>query len=114
MLIKLALKNICSRKSSLVIILFISFAITLLSVSNALFDTSEKGVQETFKKSFTGDFIIRPLTDVPLSLFGDETPFTGELTKIKTIVPFEKTVEYLSVFSLYQDHVANTVLSVSD
>lgn len=96
MLIKLALKNICSRKSSLVIILFISFAITLLSVSNALFDTSEKGVQETFKKSFTGDFIIRPLTDVPLSLFGDETPFTGELTKIKTIVPFEKTVEYLS------------------
>ncbi len=90
MLLKLALKNVVSRKSSLVIILFITFAVCLFCLANAVFDSTEQGVQTNYVASFTGDFIIRPESKFQQSLFGDETPVTGELTTLNTIVPYEK------------------------
>lgn len=105
MLFKLAFKNILSRRSSAVIILFMSFAAVLLVVSNALFDSTEKGIQNSFTESFTGDFIIRPVSKAPLSLFGDETPITGELTEIETLVPYESILEFLSSNPLVSDFV---------
>ena len=105
MLFKLAFKNILSRRSSAVIILFMSFAAVLLVVSNALFDSTEKGIQNSFTESFTGDFIIRPVSKAPLSLFGDETPITGELTEIETLVPYESILEFLSSNPLIPDFV---------
>ena len=90
MLLKLALKNVVSRKSSLVIILFITFAVCLFCVANAVFDSTEQGVQTNYVASFTGDFIVRPKSKFQQSLFGDETPVTGELTTLDTIVPYEK------------------------
>ena len=96
MLFKLAFKNILSRRSSAVIILFMSFAAVLLVVSNAVFDSTEKGVQTSFTESFTGDFIIRPVSQATLSLFGDETPITGELTVVEKLLPYESIVELVS------------------
>ena len=90
MLLKLALKSVVSRRSSLVIILFITFAVCLFCVANAVFDSTEQGIQTNYVSSFTGDFIIRPKSDIQQSLFGDETPVTGELTVLDTIVPYEK------------------------
>ena len=86
--IKLALKNVVSRKSSIVIILFIAFAITLLVLSNAVFDGTDSGIENTFVNSFTGNIVIRPESDFPLSLFGDETPVTGELSTIPALIPY--------------------------
>ena len=99
MLLKLALKNVVSRKSSLVIILFITFAVCLFCVANAVFDSTEQGVQTNYVASFTGDFIIRPKSKFQQSLFGDETPVTGELTMLDTIVPYENIVEALENMS---------------
>ena len=93
MLLKLALKNVVSRRSSLVIILFITFAVSLFCLANAVFDSTEQGVQTNYVASFTGDFIIRPKSKFQQSLFGDETPVTGELTTLSTIVPYEKIIE---------------------
>ncbi len=95
MVFKLAIKNILSHRSSVVIILFMTFAAALLVVSNAIFDSTEKGVQSSFTSSFTGDFIIRPKADVPLNLFGDDTPITGDLTAVESLVPYEAVVESL-------------------
>lgn len=95
MLLKLALKNVLSRKSSLVIILFITFAVCLFCLANAVFDSTEQGVQTNYVASFTGDFIIRPKSKFQQSLFGDETPVTGELTMLDTVVPFEKITQNL-------------------
>lgn len=105
MLFKLAFKNIISRRSSAVIILFMSFAAVLLVVSNAIFDSTEKGIQNSFTESFTGDFIIRPISKAPLSLFGDETPITGELTEIEKLVPYESIVDTLSTQSLISNFI---------
>lgn len=96
MLFKLALKNVISRKSSLVIILFITFAVCLFCLANAVFDSTEQGVQTNYVASFTGDFIVRPKSKFQQSLFGDETPVTGELTTLDTIVPYEKITEELN------------------
>ena len=65
MIFKLALKNILARKSSVVIVLFMTLVATLLIVANAVFDSTEKGVESSFVQSFTGDFIIRHISDVP-------------------------------------------------
>lgn len=91
----LAIKNIVSRKSSFAIVLFISFSIALLVVSNSVFDRTEFGIEEVFENSFTGDFVIRPKANVQLSLFGDETPVTGQLSKIETLVPYEEIKKLL-------------------
>ena len=68
----------------------------LLVVTNSIFDSTENGVQKTFVTSFTGDIVIRPKYKKPLSLFGDETPVTGKLTELPTLVPYDEIYEYLS------------------
>ena len=95
MLLKLALKSVISRRSSIVIILFITFAVCLFCLANAVFDSTEQGVQTNYIASFTGDFIIRPKSRMQQSLFGDETPVTGELTVLDTVVPYEKITQTL-------------------
>lgn len=96
MMFRLAFKNIVSRKSSYVIILFIAFAISLIVMVNSVFDSTEKGVEKVYTRSFTGDVVIRPVSDSPLSLFGDETPVTGKLTKIPLLVPYADVVDFIS------------------
>lgn len=92
-LLRISFKNIVSRKSSAVIVAFISFAVALLSVTNAVFDSTEKGVRESFSASFTGDVVVRPKSFVSLSLFGDETPITGEFTSIPILERFSEIEE---------------------
>lgn len=95
MILKLALKNIISRKSSIVIIMFIAFAISLLVLSNSVFDSTENGIQESFVNSFTGDIVIRPKSETPIGLLGDETPVTGSFTILSTISNYEELHRYL-------------------
>ncbi len=104
MLLSFAWKNVRSRKSSLAICIFISLAMTFLCIINAILDGTEQGVEKVFVSSFTGDIVIRPVSKFPLSLFGDETPVTGNLTSISTmdsivsvipIVEHHKAIEYV-------------------
>lgn len=96
MLLYLAFRNVMSKKSSFVIILFIAFAVMMLVITNSVFDSTEKGVQETFVSSFTGDIVIRPGHKSSLSLFGDETPVTGKLTELPNLIPYDEICSYLS------------------
>ncbi len=96
MLLKLALKSVVSRRSSAVIILFISFAVCLFCVANSVFDSTEQGIQANYIASFTGDFIVLPQSKMQQSLFGDSTPVTGELTVLSSIVPYEQIVQEIS------------------
>ncbi|MCF0242578.1 MAG: FtsX-like permease family protein [Treponema sp.] len=94
----LAFKNIVSRKSSYAIILFIAFSISLLVVSNAFFDGTGKGIEKTFVSSFTGDVVIRPKVNFPLSLLGDETPATGAFSEIPQLIPYTKIFSTVESF----------------
>ena len=105
MLISLALKNIFSRKSSIIIIVFITLVFTLLFLVNNFFDETEKGISQTYTDSFTGDFIIRPVSKSPISLLGDDTPLTGELTKLDILPQYLDIKEILEI----NTKVKNTV-----
>ena len=109
MILKLAYKNVFSRRSSIVIILFVAFAICLFCVANAVFDSTEQGVQATYVSSFTGDLIVRPSGNLQLSLFGDETPITGELTSLDRVIPYEDLKSYIEA----QDEVQAVLGQVS-
>ncbi len=91
-----ALRNVVSRKSSLVIVLFIAFSISLLCLSNAVFDGTDSGLERTFINSFTGDIVVRPRSNMSLSLFGDDTPIMGEFSDIPSLIPYRDVSEYVS------------------
>lgn len=91
-----AFKNIISRKSSLVIILFIAFSIAILVMANAVFDGTKSGIEKTFSQNFTGDIVVRPKAQFPMSLFGDETPVTGNLSELPQLIPYTDIYEYVS------------------
>ena len=99
MILKLAIKNIFSRKSSFVIIFFIAFSISVLVLTNSIFDSTEHGIQETYTSSFTGDLVIRPKFETPISLLGDETPVTGTFTDNPILTPYEEICDLLNEFS---------------
>ncbi|MBP5463710.1 MAG: FtsX-like permease family protein, partial [Treponema sp.] len=89
-------RNVVSRKSSLVIVLFIACSISLLCLSNAVFDGTDSGLERTFINSFTGDVVIRPRSNMSLSLFGDDTPIMGEFSSIPSLIPYRDVSEYVS------------------
>ena len=89
MFLKIVFRNVFSKRSSYIIILFMTFILTLFCLANALIDSTEQGVQSCFVSSFTGDVVIRPCSKGQMSLFGDETPVTGVLTKLEKIVPYQ-------------------------
>ncbi len=93
---RFALRNVVSRKSSLVIVLFISFSISLLCLSNAVFDGTDSGLERTFINSFTGDIVVRPRSNMSLSLFGDDTPVMGEFSDIPSLIPYMDVSNYVS------------------
>lgn len=93
--LRFAFKNIISRKSSLVIVLFIAFSIAVMVLANAVFDGTGNGIEKTFSASFTGDVVVRPETDFPMSLFGDETPVTGELSELPRLVPYNNIIDFV-------------------
>lgn len=68
----------------------------LFCVANAVFDSTEQGVESCFTSGFTGDVFIRPTGNSQVSLFGDDTPVTGELSRLECVVPYADIVSYLS------------------
>ena len=96
--LKLAFRNIFSRKSSFVIVLFITFAVTLLIVVNSIFDGTDNGIKTVFKESFTGDLVIREKTKDNVSLFGNVSLIDESVLKTEEISFYEEITNYLSDF----------------
>ena len=117
-ILRFAFKNIISRKSSLVIVLFIAFSIAVMVMANAIFDGTGNGIEKTFSSSFTGDVVVRAKTDFPMSLFGDETPVTGELSELPRINPYKNVYDFVKAQPEVKDTVSQltgqAVLKIDD
>ena len=100
---RLALKNVFSRRSSAVIIVFITLAISLLMIVNAVFDSTDEGIEAIFRNSFTGDIVVRECSKENTSLFGnvsiiDESVIpTKELTNLKALKEFLSSYKDITV-----------------
>lgn len=94
--IKLASKNIFSRKSSIVIITFITIALCLLTISNSIFEGTDNGIKTVFKESFTGDLIIKSKDAISSSLFGTTNQYSSAIQKSDEIYQYTEICNYLS------------------
>ncbi len=94
--LKLAFRNIFSRKSSFVIVAFITFAITMLIVTNSIFDGTDNGIKTVFMDSFTGDFIIREKTKDNVSLFGNISIIDESVLPMKELSFYKENTNYLN------------------
>lgn len=116
--LKFAFRNIISRRSSLVIVLFVAFSIAILVMANAVFDSTRTGIARTFSDNFTGDIVIRPKAQFPMSLFGDETPVTGELSDLPQLIPFGDIYDFVqsnpSVEKAIPQITGQAVLRIND
>jgi putative ABC transport system permease protein len=93
----MALRNIFRRpRRSLILLIIIAGSAFLFFIGNSVFDGTSKGISESFSRSFTGDIVIRPKDVESYSLFGNETPVIGELTKLPELAPFQELTKYLS------------------
>ena len=92
---KLALKNILSRKSSFVIIAFITFAITILIVINSVFDGTDNGIKTVFIDSFTGDLVIREKTKDNVSLLGNVSLIDESVYPVEELSFYPEISNYL-------------------
>ena len=97
--LKLAFKNIFSRKSSFVIIGFITLAITLLIVINSVFDGTDNGVKTVFMESFTGDLVIREKNKNNISLFGNISIIDESVSETPELSFYTEITNYLGSLS---------------
>ena len=102
---KLAFKNIFSRKSSFVIVGFITLAITMLIVINSVFDGTDNGIKTVFMDSFTGNFIIREKTNDNVSLFGNISLIDESVLETKELSFYTEITNYLGSLSSISDFV---------
>lgn len=103
--LKLAFKNIFSRKSSFVIVGFITLAITLLIVINSVFDGTDNGVKTVFMESFTGDFVIREKNKNNISLFGNISIIDESVSETPELSFYTEITNYLSSLSAVSDFI---------
>ena len=103
--LKLAFKNIFSRKSSFVIVGFITLAITLLIVINSVFDGTDNGIKTVFMDSFTGNLIIREKTNDNVSLFGNISLIDESVSETMELSFYTEITNYLSSLSYVADFI---------
>ena len=95
--LKLAFKNIFSRKSSFVIVGFITLAITLLIVINSVFDGTDNGIKTVFMDSFTGNLVIREKTKDNVSLFGNVSLIDESVLETKELSFYSASFKFFFV-----------------
>lgn len=103
--LKLAFKNIFSRKSSFVIVGFITLAITLLIVINSVFDGTDNGIKTVFMDSFTGDFVIREKTTTNVNLFGNISLIDESVSETIELSFYTEITNYLNSLSYVADFI---------
>ena len=107
--IKLAFRNIFSRKSSFVIVGFITFAITMIIVINSIFDGTDNGIKTVFMDSFTGDLIIREKTKDNVSLFGNISLIDESIYPVEDLSFYAEITKFLQE----QSEVKNFIPQIS-
>ena len=103
--IKLAFRNIFSRKSSFVIVGFITLAITMLIVINSVFDGTDNGIKTVFMDSFTGNLVIREKTKDNVSLFGNVSLIDESVLETKELSFYSEITNYLGSLSSISDFI---------
>lgn len=88
-LFRLALRNLARhRRKTLLLGALIAVGMGLLFVANAIFESSNRGLERTYVGSLTGDFALGAASDTAYGLFGSEVPIASDYEIIPSIADF--------------------------
>ncbi|HUW69845.1 MAG TPA: FtsX-like permease family protein [bacterium] len=89
LILKLAIRNLTRHtRKSLTIGLLIMLGVAILFVANAIFESTNQGLQSTFVRSVTGDAVMSAYEEVSYGLFGSEVPIVSDYESIPAIGGF--------------------------
>lgn len=76
---RLALRNVrLSLRRRLFVATVIALTLAVLLVGNTVFQSTETGIQQTYRNSFTGDLSVSADSETSLTVFGNELPLVGD------------------------------------
>jgi len=79
MLFQLALRNVVlSLSRRWIVALVIALTLALLLVGNTTFQSTESGIQQTYRNSFSGDLSVSVASGTSFTVFGNELPLVGD------------------------------------
>lgn len=96
LILKIALRNLKrhTRKTLLIGVLII-LGMAFLFTSNAVFESTNRGLKSSFIRSLTGDAVISAQSDVPYGLFGVEIPIISSYENIPPLAGYAEINERL-------------------
>ncbi len=86
MIFYVALRNIMRNKKNTIIIFTLVFVInTLMVLGNNVLQEIDSGLKRSYVENFTGDILLKNISDLKYSIFGDDTPAVGEYFSIPSL-----------------------------
>lgn len=93
LILKLAMRNLLRHpRKTFLLGTLIAVGMAALFVANAVFDSTNTGLQSSFIRSLTGDAAISARTEPAFSLFGSEIPIVSEYESIPPIPAYKDLV----------------------
>lgn len=99
LIFKLALRNLLrNRRKTLLLGVLIAVGMAFLFFANAIFESSNQGVKNSFVNSLTGDIVLGAKSDTVFSLFGNEIPVIDDYEVIPSIAEYSDMSEVFDKF----------------
>lgn len=96
MIFVLAFRNLArNRRNTLIVFSLVLLISCFFFLGNSLLSMSQEGLRKTFSRNFTGDIVLMPKTDYPLSIFGATTPSIGDLLEIPPLSNLREAIRIL-------------------
>ena len=107
MIFIVVLRNLTGNiKNSTTILLLMVIIITLFFLGNTILEEVDQGLRQTYIENYTGNVVIKAISDVPFGIFGANTPAIGEYFAIPVIRHHNQIKEVLESTNLIESSVS--------
>lgn len=109
-MIRIAFRNMWEHKSkSLIIGILIALGCIVLVLGNAMMDSCEKGIRDSFIENFTGDMMISGSSSDAVSIFGKESMSMDSDTTVPLIPDYDKVLDRVAKDSRVKAYTSMSV-----
>ena len=96
MILLMAIRNLIRNlRNTIIILILIMIIIALFFIGNSVITGSGRRLKDSYTGSFTGDVVIKALSETSISLFGSNTPAIGEFVSIPVLEHYDEIISIL-------------------